>query len=186
MRDRTSIAASAASPARPPARPACATVSSSCRFAPGSRRTRDRHSERLVRQLLLSVLESPGRFRAAHHAARLARLAAPLLSARLRGMLGPATCRIARGQSASGTCARHRPAPRPRRAADRLRAACAPAVDQSTQHCAVLAANGVEVVVPPEQGCCGALALHSGLEIARRCARRPQRRGSSRRTSTPS
>ncbi len=26
----------------------------------------------------------------------------------------------------------------------------------------VLAANGVEVVVPPDQGCCGALALHAG------------------------
>ena len=42
---------------------------------------------------------------------------------------GPATCRIARGQSSSGTCPRHRPAPRPCRASDRLRAACAPAVD---------------------------------------------------------
>ena len=28
----------------------------------------------------------------------------------------------------------------------------------------VLAAEGCEVVIPQEQGCCGALMLHSGLE----------------------
>ena len=37
----------------------------------------------------------------------------------------------------------------------------------------VLTRNGCDVVVPPEQGCCGALNLHAGdLELARRMARR--------------
>ena len=36
----------------------------------------------------------------------------------------------------------------------------------------VLAAEGVEVVVPPGQGCCGALSVHAGRgEEARRLAR---------------
>src|SRR5439155_13154916 len=37
----------------------------------------------------------------------------------------------------------------------------------------VLAAEGCEVIVPPEQGCCGALMVHAGLEEpALRAARR--------------
>jgi glycolate oxidase iron-sulfur subunit len=45
-----------------------------------------------------------------------------------------------------------------------------PGVNQATQR--VLAAEGCDVVVPPGQGCCGALSLHSGrLEEARRYAR---------------
>jgi glycolate oxidase iron-sulfur subunit len=35
----------------------------------------------------------------------------------------------------------------------------------------VLARNGVEVVIPPEQGCCGAIAIHTGdLKLARTLA----------------
>jgi glycolate oxidase iron-sulfur subunit len=37
-----------------------------------------------------------------------------------------------------------------------------PSINHATVR--VLAANGVEVLVPPAQGCCGALALHSGFE----------------------
>ncbi|HEY8552091.1 MAG TPA: heterodisulfide reductase-related iron-sulfur binding cluster [Thermaerobacter sp.] len=47
----------------------------------------------------------------------------------------------------------------------------APRINRATAH--VLAANGVEVVVPPTQGCCGALPLHAGdLDRARRLAAR--------------
>ena len=47
----------------------------------------------------------------------------------------------------------------------------APRINRATAQ--VLAANGVEVVVPPAQGCCGALPLHAGdLERARRLAAR--------------
>jgi glycolate oxidase iron-sulfur subunit len=37
-----------------------------------------------------------------------------------------------------------------------------PSINSATVR--LLAANGVDVIVPPAQGCCGALALHSGLE----------------------
>ena len=119
--------------------------------------------ERLVRQLLLSVLESPGRFRAAHHAARLARLAAPLLSARLRGMLDL----LPAGLPAGNPLPAHVPATGPRRARVALLTGCVqrvlrPSINDATLR--VLAANGVEVLVPSDQGCCGALALHSGFE----------------------
>jgi glycolate oxidase iron-sulfur subunit len=46
-----------------------------------------------------------------------------------------------------------------------------PQVNAATVH--VLAAEGCEVVAPPEQGCCGALALHAGrLDEARAFARK--------------
>ena len=49
----------------------------------------------------------------------------------------------------------------------------------------VLTRNGVEVIVPAAQGCCGGLAWHTGeLQAARRCARRT--RASSPKTSTRS
>jgi len=119
--------------------------------------------ERLLRQLLLSVLESPGRFRAAHHAGRLARLASPLLPARLRGMLDL----LPAGLPAGDPLPAHVPASGPRRARVALLTGCVqrvlrPSINHATLR--VLAANGVEVVVPPDQGCCGALALHSGFE----------------------
>ena len=57
------------------------------------------------------------------------------------------------------------PAQGKRRARVALLAGCvqqalAPEINWATLR--VLARNGVEVVVPPEQGCCGALALHTG------------------------
>jgi glycolate oxidase iron-sulfur subunit len=49
--------------------------------------------------------------------------------------------------------------------------ALAPEINWATLR--VLAHNGVEVVIPPQQGCCGALMLHTGEERrARQLARR--------------
>jgi glycolate oxidase iron-sulfur subunit len=119
--------------------------------------------ERLLRQLLLSILESPGRFRAAHHAGRVARVVAPLLPARLRGMLAL----LPGGLPASNPLPAYVPASGRRRARVALLTGCVqrvlrPSINHATLR--VLAANGVEIVVPPDQGCCGALALHSGFE----------------------
>lgn len=67
------------------------------------------------------------------------------------------------------------PAEGTRRARVALLAGCAqqvlaPEINAATLR--VLAANGVEVVVPERQGCCGALAAHTGaLDDARRHAR---------------
>ena len=124
-------------------------------------RTRPAH-ERIFRQLLLSVLESPGRFRAAHLAGRLARLAVPLLPARLRAMLDLLPAEL----PASDPLPARVPASGSRRARVALLTGCVqrvirPSINHATLR--VLAANGVEVIVPRDQGCCGALALHSGL-----------------------
>jgi glycolate oxidase iron-sulfur subunit len=68
------------------------------------------------------------------------------------------------------------PAAGPRRARVGILVGCVqavffPQVNAATAR--VLAAEGCEVVAPPEQGCCGALSLHSGREAeASRFARR--------------
>jgi glycolate oxidase iron-sulfur subunit len=125
-------------------------------------RARPAHQRRF-RQLLLSVLESPARFRAAHLAGRLARLASPLLPLTLRSMLQllPASLPSAAPLPA------HVPAIGQRRARVALLTGCVQRVLRPSIHRAtlrLLAANGVEVLVPPGQRCCGALALHSGFE----------------------
>jgi glycolate oxidase iron-sulfur subunit len=119
--------------------------------------------QRLLRQLLLSVLESPARFRAVHYASRLARLGAPLLPSRLRGMLDLLPAQL----PAAAPLPTHVPAAGIRRARVALLTGCVqrvlrPSINHATLR--VLAANGVEVIVPRDQGCCGALALHAGLE----------------------
>ncbi|HUE84544.1 MAG TPA: heterodisulfide reductase-related iron-sulfur binding cluster [Vicinamibacterales bacterium] len=120
--------------------------------------------ERLFRRILLSVLESPARFRAAHHAGRLARLAAPLLPAKLGGMLQLLPASLLPDDDPLPA---YFPAVGPRRARVALLTGCVqrvlrPSINRATLR--VLAANGVDVVVPRDQGCCGALALHSGFE----------------------
>jgi glycolate oxidase iron-sulfur subunit len=68
------------------------------------------------------------------------------------------------------------PAIGPRRARVALLAGCvqqvlAPSINQATID--VLTRNGVEVVIPAAQGCCGSLALHTGeARLARSLARR--------------
>jgi glycolate oxidase iron-sulfur subunit len=68
------------------------------------------------------------------------------------------------------------PAIGPRRARVALLAGCvqqvlAPSINQAT--IAVLTRNGVEVLIPAAQGCCGSLALHTGeARLARSLARR--------------
>ena len=68
------------------------------------------------------------------------------------------------------------PAIGPQRARVALLAGCvqqvlAPEINQATID--VLTRNGVEVVIPPAQGCCGSLALHTGeAKMARALARR--------------
>ena len=48
---------------------------------------------------------------------------------------------------------------------------CPPQINRATVE--VLTNNGVEVVTPPRQGCCGALSMHTGAaDQARRLARR--------------
>jgi glycolate oxidase iron-sulfur subunit len=115
-----------------------------------------------LRQLaLLRLLESPPLFRIAVRAGQLARRARTLLPASAQSMLAllPPTPGPFRALPAIV------PAARPRRARVALLTGCAqqvlaPDINHATLR--VLSANGVEVIVPPGQGCCGALALHEG------------------------
>jgi glycolate oxidase iron-sulfur subunit len=60
------------------------------------------------------------------------------------------------------------PASGTRRARVALLAGCvqqvlAPSINRATAR--VLTANGIEVIVPPSQACCGALAIHAGQAV---------------------
>jgi len=128
--------------------------------------------DRLQRALVLRVLPHPRRFAAAARLGRLARPFARWLPETMTAMLEllPATLPHARPLPAVW------PAQGERRARVALLAGCAQQVldpDINWATLRVLARNGVETVIPPEQGCCGALALHTGAaDTARALARR--------------
>ncbi len=117
--------------------------------------------DRLQRRLLLETLESPTLFRASARLGQIAKGVERFLPARVKPMVAllperlPAAVTLPAVVQARG----------PRRARVALLAGCVqqaldPGIALATLR--VLSANGVEVVVPPSQGCCGALALHSG------------------------
>lgn len=155
-------------------------------------------AQRWLRQALLATLTHPRRFR---WAVGLAAAVRPLLEGwrRRRAGGGPQAGGEPRARGGSRDGARElarqlaallelapsrlppsQPLPRlvpargPRRARVALLAGCvqqvlAPEINQATVR--LLAANGVEVVIPPGQVCCGALPMHAGdLERARRLA----------------
>jgi glycolate oxidase iron-sulfur subunit len=118
-------------------------------------------SDRLLRQLLLRTLPYPGRFRLMATLGRVARPLSGLLPGRLRGMLGLLPDQLPKRQPLPEL----HPAEGERRARVALLVGCAqqvlaPEINWATLR--VLARNGVEVVIPREQGCCGALAAHTG------------------------
>lgn len=117
--------------------------------------------KRVQRALVHTTLPHPDRFRAATKAGRLAQPLGRILPVELRGMLSllpdhlPATQPFPEVYPAEG----------PRRARVALLIGCvqnvlAPEINWATLR--VLARNGVEVIIPPGQGCCGALTLHTG------------------------
>jgi glycolate oxidase iron-sulfur subunit len=110
---------------------------------------------------LLDVMESPRRFRRALAAGRLARPLAGLLPASLGSMLGLMPARVPPAIAHPAAV----PAEGARRGRVALMTGCVqdvlrPAITAATAR--VLASQGVEVVIPAGQGCCGALAAHSG------------------------
>lgn len=116
---------------------------------------------RVRRQFLLDTLESPSLFRASARLGQFARHASRFLPGPLRAMLSLLPARLPRAE----TLPAFTPAQGRRRARVALLAGCAqqvlrPDIGVATIH--VLAANGVDVLVPAGQGCCGALALHGG------------------------
>jgi glycolate oxidase iron-sulfur subunit len=124
-------------------------------------RIRRPFAARLRRELMMATVPYPARFRAAARMGRLAQRAQALVPRALRPMLGL----IPSNLPAKQPLPRQYPATDHRRARVALLAGCAQQVLAPNIGWAalrVLARCGVEVVVPPEQGCCGALAMHVG------------------------
>ena len=124
-------------------------------------------SERLLRRILAFVLPSPARFHAALSLASLARplagIAQSLGLIRAAAMLRLAPRTLPEPQDFTGT---HSVIGR-RRARVALLTGCAqtvlaPEINAATIR--LLNRLGVEVIVPEDQGCCGALTHHMGME----------------------
>jgi len=110
---------------------------------------------------LLGVMESPRRFRRALTAGRLARPLAGVLPASVGSMLGLMPARVPAATAHPAVV----PAQGVRRGRVALMTGCVqdvlrPSITTATAR--VLARQGVDVVIPAGQGCCGALAAHSG------------------------
>jgi glycolate oxidase iron-sulfur subunit len=126
-------------------------------------------AERAQRALVHNTLPHPRRFRAAARAGRATRALAPKP---LRPMVDLLPDRLPQARPLP----QHFPAAGERRARVALLAGCAqqvldPEIGWATLR--VLAANGVETVIPAAQGCCGSLDMHAGrAPQARRFARR--------------
>jgi glycolate oxidase iron-sulfur subunit len=126
---------------------------------------------RVRRTLVRETLPYPNRFRLAARVGKLARSIDGFVPKELRGMLSLLPDQL----PASKPFPNVYPAEGQRRARVALLIGCvqnvlAPEINWATLR--VLAKNGVEVVIPSNQGCCGALMLHTGEdEQAKRLAR---------------
>jgi len=128
--------------------------------------------EELTRTLTNQTLPYPGRFRAAAVLGRVSKVFKPFLPAALRTMLDLLPERLPPRVALPELA----PAKGERRARVAFLNGCvqqvlAPQINRATVD--VLTRNGVEVVTPPRQGCCGALSMHTGAaDQARALARR--------------
>jgi glycolate oxidase iron-sulfur subunit len=127
---------------------------------------------RFRRWVAARTIPYPARMRTALAGARFARLVSPLVPKALRPMLALAPASV----PAAVVLPAVNPARGERRARVALLAGCAQQVldpDINVATIDVLTRNGVEVIVPAEQGCCGGLAWHTGdLAAAQEFARR--------------
>ncbi len=128
--------------------------------------------EKAARGLLLGTIPHPQRFRLAAGAGRLAKPLQAVLPERFQAMLDL----LPEALEPATQFPEVIPAQGKRRARVALLVGCvqqvvSPQINRATL--SVLARNGVEVVIPSSQGCCGALAMHTGeLEMARAQGRR--------------
>ncbi|MFZ9837432.1 MAG: glycolate oxidase subunit GlcF [Opitutaceae bacterium] len=127
---------------------------------------------RLRRQVAAATIPHPGRFRLALRGAGFARAWRRLVPSALRPMLDLAPAAVPPALPLASV----NPARGVRRARVALLAGCAqrvldPDINRATVE--VLVRNGVEVLIPEAQGCCGGLAWHTGdLPAAQAFARR--------------
>ena len=133
-------------------------------------RRRRPFAARLTRRLVLETLPYPGRFRLAALSGNLAKPFQGLLPAQLRAMISLLPESLPNAQPLPEVF----PAQGVRRKRVVLLAGCvqqglAPEINWATLR--VLSRNGVEVLIPHGQSCCGALALHTGeADLARQQA----------------
>ncbi len=117
------------------------------------------------------VMPDPARFRLAVNLGKAAKPFSKILPGDIRNMLSILPDRL----SVDIPLPQFTPAEGTRRATVALLAGCVQQVLEPSINAAairVLSRNGVEVVIPQTQGCCGALALHNGDEKqAKRLAR---------------
>lgn len=129
-------------------------------------------SQRLMRAMLGATLPYPRRFRAAAAAARRMKFVRGALPPALRILFDLLPAAVPKAHPLPEVY----PAEGTRRARVALLAGCvqqvlAPEIGWAALR--VLARNGVEVIVPAAQGCCGSLSMHSGdATLARRLASR--------------
>ena len=117
--------------------------------------------EKFRRWIAGQTIPYPSRFRLALRGAKLGRALNGLVPRVVRPMLQLAPSEIPPAVALPAVT----PARGERRARVALLAGCAQQVldpDINVATIAVLARNGVEVVIPPHQGCCGGLAWHTG------------------------
>ncbi|MYF86645.1 MAG: glycolate oxidase iron-sulfur subunit, partial [Rhodospirillaceae bacterium] len=129
-------------------------------------------ADRLLRRLVARTVTDPARFARMTRLARLARPVRALLPGRLRTLIELAPAALPRAQDLTGV----HPAEGARRMRVALLQGCvqqalAPEINAATVR--LLTRHGVEVVVPPEAGCCGAFTMHMGkADMARGAAAR--------------
>jgi glycolate oxidase iron-sulfur subunit len=128
--------------------------------------------ERMRRWLAAKTIPFPARFRLALRGAKVGRALGALVPGALRPMLKLAPREVPLAVALPAIS----PAKGERRARVALLAGCAQQVIEPDINVAtidVLTRNGVEVLVPAAQGCCGGLAWHTGdLRAAQAFARR--------------
>jgi len=123
--------------------------------------------ERLARRVTRETLPFPTRFRLAAKAGHLAKPVGKYLPLQFQAMLKMLPDNL----PTAPPLPEHYPAQGKRRARVGLVSGCvqqalSPEINWATLR--VLARNGVEVVIPPGQGCCGALASHTGDQVTAR------------------
>ena len=128
--------------------------------------------EQLTRTLVRETLPHPARFRLAAAAGKWAAPFRTLLPPSLATMLSLLPDKL---PPDSTPLPRLHPAEGQRKARVALLTGCvqqvlAPEINRATLR--VLARNGIEVVIPAEQGCCGSLMMHTGDEATARALAR--------------
>ena len=118
--------------------------------------------DKTLRKVVLETLPYPGRFRVAATLGQMAKPFAHLFKGRLANMLSLLPSKVPKAKPLPELY----PAEGQKRARVALLAGCAQQVlapDINWATLRVLAKNGIEVVIPKTQSCCGALAAHTGV-----------------------